>query len=190
LIDRVQRKGSVNPRFEHKSKRLFGGGDQMQFREVIGVRILVCWVCVSLPFVQIRESIIIRVLLKHVGLLDWQTKFLQPIVWYSWMHLRVLQRRRQPVCANEMLFWNKKSRARTGFPLRRMLQPFRCPIELRQYGRWCCAFRGSPGLRHKPVSKLDGVPPDRDSRDKKKNPSSYQRDPVVMRLNPVDLRHA
>jgi len=45
------------------------------------------------------------------------------------MHLRVLQRSRQAVCADEMFFRNEKPRAGAGFPLCRMLELLRCAIE-------------------------------------------------------------
>ena len=55
------------------------------------------------------------------------------------MHLGILQRGRQAVCADEMSFRNKKPRARAGFPLCRLLELLRCAIEFHRDG----GLRGS-----------------------------------------------
>src|SRR5207248_4199337 len=57
--------------------------------------------------------------------------FFEPLIGNRRMHLGILQRRRQAVCADEMSFRNEKPRARTAFPLCRLLELLRRVIEFR-----------------------------------------------------------
>src|SRR4029453_14221271 len=89
----------------------------MQFCEIIRMRILVGWIGVPLPFVQIGKAVAIGILVESVGILDGQGILFEPIVRDRRMDLCVLQRCRQTVCADEMSFRNKKTGASAGFPL-------------------------------------------------------------------------
>ncbi len=162
----------------------------MQFRQVIRVRILVRWVGASLPLIQIGEAVGIGILIENIRVLDRQVVFFEPVVRHRRMHLRVLQRRRPTVCADEMFLRNEKPRARAGFPLCRMLELLRGASEFDRDGRRRGGFCRRRLLGDQAVAELDGVPPNENRGKKKKSRSRDERDAIVMCLNPVHgLRH-
>src|SRR5205809_1859798 len=101
------------------------------------------------------------------------------------MYLRVLQRGRKTVRADEMFLRNKKPRTGAGFPLRRLLELLRCAIEFDCDRRLRGSFRARRLRREKPVPELDRAPPNGDGGNEKEQRRSHDRDAVVMRLNPV-----
>ena len=54
------------------------------------MRILVGWIRVALPFVEIGEAIAVGILIENIGIGDGQTIFLEPLIWHRRMHLRGL----------------------------------------------------------------------------------------------------
>ena len=162
----------------------------MQFCQIIRMRLLVRWIGVSLPLVEIGEAVAIGILFENVGILDGQSILFEPIVRHRRMDLCVLQRRRQTVCADEMSFRNEKPGARAGFPLRRVLELLGGAIEFNRDGRRRGSFLRRRLLRDQTVPELDGAPPNPNRRNEKEDACRDERDSVVMRLNPVDqLRH-
>ena len=62
----------------------------------------------ALPFIEIGEAVLIGVLIESVVVFDWQTVFFEPVIGNWSVHLRVLQRGRQAVRADEMFFRNEQ----------------------------------------------------------------------------------
>src|SRR5206468_9722292 len=121
----------------------------------------------ALPFVEIGEPVLVGILIENVGVFDRQTVFFEPIIRNRSMYLRVLQRGRKTVRADEMFLGNKKPRTGAGFPLRRLLELLRCAIELECDRRLRGSFRGRRLRREKPVPELDGAPANSAGRNEK-----------------------
>src|SRR6266540_6351823 len=149
------------------------------------MRILFRGIGVPLPFVEIGETVFVWVLIENAGVFDGQTVFFEPLIWDRRMHLGVLQRGRQAVCADEMFFWNKKPEARAGSPLCRMLKLF-CPvIEFDRDGGRRGSFCSRRLRANEPVAELDGAPPNADGGNEKEDRRRDEHDAIVMRLNPI-----
>ena len=121
-VDRVDPVGVPYPRGENEAERLLHRRFEFQFRVIFGVRIAIGRVGVTLPFLEVAETIIVRILLKHIGISDRQSKLLQPFIWHGRMHFGRLQSRRKSICANEVLFRHKQPRATAKRPLGRSMQ--------------------------------------------------------------------
>src|SRR5439155_7099520 len=111
---------------------------------------------------EISEAVFVGVLIESVGVFDRQTVFFEPLIRNRGVHLGVLQRRRQAVCADKMFFRNEQPGALAGFPLCRILELLRRAIEFDR--DWGLRGRLSPGgLRSdESVAKLNGAPPNAD----------------------------
>src|SRR5947207_10511883 len=131
----------------------------MSFCEVIRVRIFVRRVAAALPFVKISEAVLVGVLIENAGVFDRQTVFFEPIIRNRSMYLRVLQRGRKTVRADEMFLRNKKPRTGAGFPLRRLLELLRCAIEFDCDRRLRGSFRARRVRREKAVPEPARAPP-------------------------------
>ena len=101
------------------------------------------------------------------------------------MYLRVLQRGRKTVRADEMSFRNEKPRARTAFPLCRLLELLRRAIEFHRHGGLRGSFCARLLLSDEAIAKLNGAPQNGDGGNEKQDRCCDERDAIVMRLNPV-----
>src|SRR5205809_6201209 len=99
------------------------------------MRILIRWIGLSLPFIEIGEAVVIGIFIEDIRILDRQAKLLEPLVRYGRMHHCGLQRRRQVVGADEMFLRNEKPRTPAEFPLGRLLELFRSTIKLDSLAR-------------------------------------------------------
>src|SRR5438046_386860 len=102
------------------------------------------------------------------------------------MHLRVLQRGRQTVRADEMFFRNEQPGAGAGFPLCRMLELLRCAIEFDRDRRLRGTLSSGRLRSDETIAKLNDAPPNADGGNEKERRSSNNRHAVIIRLNPVD----
>src|SRR6266550_4602062 len=59
------------------------------------MRILIRWIGLSLPFIEIGEAVVIGIFIEDIRILDRQAKLLEPLVRYGRMHHCGLQRRRK-----------------------------------------------------------------------------------------------
>ena len=84
----------------------------------------------ALPLFEIVKAVSIGVLFQDIGVGDGQAECFQPFIRDGRMHLRGLERRRDTISVDEMFLWNKKPRAVTGCPLRRLLKFFRRMTQL------------------------------------------------------------
>src|SRR6266404_3236652 len=78
-----------------------------------------------LPLFEIVKAVAIGVLFQNIGVGDRQAKLFQPFIRDGRMYLRGLERRRLTIGVDEMFLRNKKPRALTECPLRRLLKFFR-----------------------------------------------------------------
>src|SRR6266481_5814327 len=93
------------------------------------------------PFIKVGEAIAIGILIENICIRDWQTISLKPVIRHRRVDLRVLQCRRQTVCADKMSFRDEESRATAGFPLGWMVELKCGPIELKGLAGWRCTLR-------------------------------------------------
>src|SRR5947207_3689142 len=84
-----------------------------------------------------------------------------------------------------MPFRNEKPGAPAGFPLRGMLELLCGTIQFNSRGRRRRIFWRRRPLGDYAVPELDGVPPNGDRGNKKKEPCPDERHAIVMCLNPV-----
>src|SRR5689334_13876499 len=99
------------------------------------MRILVDRVGVSLPFVEVAEAVVVRVLGEDVGVGNREAEFLQPFVRHGRMEESVLQSRGLSSGADDMFFWHEQTGATGHAPLRWGLQVFH---RLGNLGRSAC----------------------------------------------------
>src|SRR5207247_914461 len=99
------------------------------------MRILIRWIGLSLPFIEIGKAVAIGIFIEEIRILDRQAKLLEPLVRHGRMYHCGLQRRRQVVGADEMFFRNEKPRTPAEFPLRGLLELFRSTIKLDSFAR-------------------------------------------------------
>jgi len=102
------------------------------------------------------------------------------------MHLRVLQRRRQAVGADEMFLRDEQTGPGAGFPLDGLLELLRGAIELHCDRRLRGRFRRNRPRSDQLAAELDGVPPDKDSGNEKENRRSDNHRAIVICLKPID----
>src|SRR5436309_15220348 len=86
------------------------------------MRIPVDRVGVSLPFVEVSETVAVRILFQYVGVVNRQAELLDPFVRHRRMHFRGLQGCGLSVRADEMFFRNKKAGTPAERPLRWLSQ--------------------------------------------------------------------
>src|SRR5215831_7778907 len=86
------------------------------------MRLGVDWVGVSLPFIEVVETVTIWVLFQHIGVTNRQPELFNPFVWHRGMHFSGLQCRRLTIGTDEMLFRNEKARTPAESPLWRLVQ--------------------------------------------------------------------
>src|SRR5205809_7758180 len=120
------------------------------------MRILIRWIGLSLPFIEIGEAVVIGIFIEDIRILDRQAKLLEPLVRYGRMYHCGLQRRRQVVGADKMFFRNEKSRAPAKLPLRGLLELFGSTIKLDSLARRGGRFGRRRGLllRGQSISEL------------------------------------
>ena len=72
------------------------------------MRILIRWIGLSLPLIEIGEAVAIGIFIESIRILDRQAKLLEPLIRHGRVHHCGLQRRRQVVRTDEMFFRNEK----------------------------------------------------------------------------------
>src|SRR5438270_8463231 len=106
------------------------------------MRIPVGRIGVSLPFVEVIETVAVRILFQDVGVGNGQAELLNPFVRHRWMHFSGLQGCGLSIRADEMFFRNKKSGTPAEGPLRWLPQFLRGIFDLLRF-----AGRRSGSLR-------------------------------------------
>src|SRR5213075_397711 len=153
------------------------------------MRIAVDRVGVSLPFVQVSETIAVRILFQDVGVGDGQAELLDPFIRHRRMHLGSLQGCGLSVRADEMFFRNKKPGTPAKGPLRWLPQFLQGIFNLLRFARRRSGPLRGVGLqlselRLEPNRALEYAKrahqQDRDTRD--------QNDALVIFLQPVHQR--
>src|SRR5436305_1268847 len=99
------------------------------------MRIPVDGVSVSLPFVEVIETVAVRILFQHVGVGNRQAKLLDPFVRHRGMHFGSLQGCGLSVRADEMFFRNKKPGTPAKGPLRWLPQFLQGIFNLLRFAR-------------------------------------------------------
>ena len=77
---------------------------------------------VSLPFIEVIETVAVWVLFQHVGVGNGQSELFNPLVWHRWVHFGRLQCRRLTIRSDKVLFRNKKTGPPAESPLWRLVQ--------------------------------------------------------------------
>src|SRR6059058_1934844 len=153
------------------------------------MRIAVDRVGVSLPFVEVSETVAVRILFQDVGVGDGQAELLDPFIRHRRMHLGSLQGGGLSVRADEMFFRNKKPGTPAKGPLRWLPQFLQGIFNLLRFARRRSGpLRGVElqlsELRLEPNRALEYAKrahqQDRDTRD--------QNDALVIFLQPVHQR--
>src|SRR5438105_5362380 len=86
------------------------------------MRIPVHWVGMSLPFIEVIETVAVRILFQDVGIGNGQSELLDPFIRHWRMHFGGLQGGGLSVRADEMFLRNKKPGTPAEGPLRRLSQ--------------------------------------------------------------------
>src|SRR2546423_15441144 len=94
------------------------------------MRIPVRRVGVSLPFVEVIETVAVRILFQDVGIGDGQAKLLDPFVRHRWMHFGGLQGGGLSIRADEMFFRNTEPGTPAEGPLRWLPQVLQSIFDL------------------------------------------------------------
>src|SRR5690349_19650574 len=77
---------------------------------------------VSLPFIEVIETVAVRVWFQHVRVGIRQADLVSAIVWHRWVDFGRLQCRRMTISSDKMLFRNKKTGTPAEGPLWRLMQ--------------------------------------------------------------------
>src|SRR4029077_432298 len=153
------------------------------------MRIAVDRVGVSLPFVEVSETVAVRILFQDVGVGDGQAELLDPFIRHRRRLCGSLQGCRLSVRADEMFFRNKKPGTPTKGPLRWLPQFLEGIFNLLRFARRRSGPLRGVGLqlselRLEPNRALEYAKrahqQDRDTRD--------QNDTLVIFLQPVHQR--
>src|SRR5947209_17833982 len=99
------------------------------------MRIPVDRISVPLPFVEVSETVAVRILFQDVGIGDGQAELLDPFIRHRRMHLSGLQGGGLSVRADEMFFRYKKPGAPAEGPLRRLSQLLQSIFDLFRFAR-------------------------------------------------------
>src|ERR1043166_5918029 len=144
----------------------------------------------ALPFIEVIESIAVRVLAEHVGIGDRQAVGFQPLVRHGGMHLRGFESHGQTFRPDEMFVWHKQTGAFAKGPLRRLLQFLLRASEVDRFARRRGLLRRDRDLTRGQILRVfHRVPRNRNGVIKQQQRRNREHDAFIMCAKPLHFQN-